>query len=152
MKIPKRENALKLQLHHTIEESYPELQSIVHQQVRGGGHPDMSLSGFKRTIWYEIKHATPYFESPGLQEWMCQRLEKTSRCRYIIFVDAPARLAQEALTFSRCVIVVQPQYVVNRKGRINFVELLNVADFSVEDHDVDALAAHLYAAQSGTHS
>jgi hypothetical protein len=151
MKIKKRENELKLELHHVIEQRYPMLQSLLHQQVRGSGHPDMSLSGNKRTVWYEIKHATPHFESPGIQEWMCQRLEKTSRCRYIIYIDAPFEWPSGVL-LSRRVVVVKPQYVVNRKGKLDFTGVCSVSDFVTTTHDHEGVAAHLFEVQMGKYA
>ena len=146
MRILKRENALKLQLHHTIADDYPQLLSIVHQQVRGGGHPDMSISGYGRTLWYEIKHATPHFESPGLQEWMVQRLEKTNRCRYIIYADLPTTVVKER----RAIFVLHPKYVVGQHGKLDFSKLISVVDCFITDHNHDLLAAYLDKAQKGT--
>jgi len=39
------------------------------------------------TTW-EFKHATPDFDSPGLQELTCMRLAASGHCRYVIWQES----------------------------------------------------------------
>lgn len=87
LKPGKRENELKARQCEVIRERMPGFVLQLHQQVRGSGTPDLSLDGLARTSWWEFKHATPDFKSPGIQEVTCCRLAAASFCRYVIFYD-----------------------------------------------------------------
>lgn len=50
------------------------------------GIPDFAVAD-GLTVWGEVKYADPDFESTGLQELTCLRLDKRSICRYIIYDD-----------------------------------------------------------------
>lgn len=58
-----------------------------HQDVRKSGFPDIALHGEGVCTSWEFKHATPRFSSPGIQEWTCRRIAKSSYCRYVIYVE-----------------------------------------------------------------
>lgn len=83
----KRENELKAKLVERTRIRLPGFVLQLHQQVRGSGTPDLSLDGLARGSWWEVKHATPDFLSPGIQEVTCCRLAAANFCRYIIYFD-----------------------------------------------------------------
>lgn len=85
--IEKEEDHHKAKLCTQIRGMMPGFVLQLHQQVRGSGTPDLSLDGLARSSWWELKHATPDFKSPGIQEVTCCRLAAASFCRYIIFFD-----------------------------------------------------------------
>lgn len=85
--IEKIEGELKSKQSDAIRDIMPGFVLQLHQQIRGKGTPDMSLDGLARTSWWELKHGTPKFLSPGIQEVTCCRLAAASFCRYIIYFD-----------------------------------------------------------------
>ena len=63
---------------------------IRHEDVSTSGIPDISITGYNFTSWLEVKHATPSFKSPGIQELMCLRLAAAGHCRYLIYYEKGA--------------------------------------------------------------
>lgn len=53
------------------------------------GVPDISSTGSGKTTWWEVKHADPTFDSPGIQELTMKRLDAAGYARYIIFRQQP---------------------------------------------------------------
>lgn len=51
------------------------------------GCADRAIVGNGRTTFWEMKHATPDFDSPGNQELFCQRLAVQAYCRYVIWQE-----------------------------------------------------------------
>jgi len=83
----KRENELKSRSVEALRKAAPSFVVQVHQQIRHSGTPDISVDGNRVGSWWEFKHATPGFESHGLQELTCLRLAAATYCRYIIFYE-----------------------------------------------------------------
>lgn len=124
-KIPKRETPLKIALLRVIQQQAgQDFLPLLHQQVRGHGMPDMTLTGHKRTSWWEIKHATPDFVSPGIQEHTCALLAQNGFCRYIIYF--------ETLTLQETWIV-HPRYILGRHGKTAGLPTLEYV-FNGHDH------------------
>lgn len=96
----KREAWLKSQFFQTLKMMQPRYY-VLHHSTRAA--PDYSISGDGRTTFWEFKHATPDFESPGDQELMCMRLALASFCRYVIWKEPGPRT-----------LIVRPHYVHDR--------------------------------------
>jgi hypothetical protein len=96
------ESDLKSPLVRELRHTLPYFVIQRHEDVRTCGIPDLSVTGHKKTTWWEIKNAIPDYPSYGLQELTCQRLEAHGYCRYIIYwevggqkrtlIVSPARL------------------------------------------------------------
>jgi len=113
MQIEKRETELKLEQLDVLDKLYGDLFfAQQHQDVRKSGQPDVSLSGLHSTTWWEYKHATPRFSSPGIQENTCARLAARSFCRYIIYFETPC-------IFSTW--IVHPLEVKDKRGIMNLI-------------------------------
>jgi hypothetical protein len=68
----------------------PHYVALRHEDLFTSGIPDISLSGMRHTSWWEFKHATPKFESKGIQELTCKRLAAHGyRCHYVICYQVP---------------------------------------------------------------
>lgn len=68
------------------EELQPEgYVCLRHEDSFTSGIPDISVTAFGRTSWWEAKHANPDFDSRGIQELTMLRLAKAGYARYIIF-------------------------------------------------------------------
>jgi len=82
-----RENeaSLKAKLVLRIKERRPSFVTLRHEDVRSSGHPDISVTGEKRTAWIEVKHADPEFKSHGIQELTMQRLEAQGLALYVVY-------------------------------------------------------------------
>lgn len=71
--------------------------------------PDRVIIGGGRSSYWEFKHGTPSFESPGDQELMCMRIASADYCRYVIWQENVQGHGQRTL-------VVHPREVFERKG------------------------------------
>jgi hypothetical protein len=83
--IEKRESALKSQLMLELRSQLRGFVLFRHEDIRKGGVPDISVTGRGKTSWFEVKHATPNFETDGRQELTCLQLAGAGFCRYIIY-------------------------------------------------------------------
>jgi hypothetical protein len=83
----KDESGLKSKLMAQIKLDLPKFVALRHEDVRTAGIPDLSLTGFARTTWWEFKHATPDFESHGIQELTMLRLAAAGFARYVIWQE-----------------------------------------------------------------
>lgn len=103
--IKKQENILKEKCVAVLRQELPKYVVQVHQQVVGSGTPDLSIIGVGRTSWLEFKHATPDFESRGIQELQMLRLAAAGFARYIIWwEDGKSPHTQRTL-------IVHPRYL-----------------------------------------
>ena len=80
--IPKREGELKSAFSEELRHRLPQFVTLLFNSA---GAPDRAIFGNGRTTTWEFKHATPDFDSPGLQELMCMRLDVASYCRYVLW-------------------------------------------------------------------
>jgi hypothetical protein len=80
----KREAELKSLFTAELKRQLPGFYSLAYAT---NGAPDRSVVGAGRQSNWEMKHATPDFDSPGDQELMCCRLEAASHCRYVIWFE-----------------------------------------------------------------
>lgn len=86
-RMTKQESHLKSQF---MELARKEMQKFVlfrHEDFRTGGIPDLSVTGFLKTSWWEFKHGTPHFETKGIQELTMLRLAAVGFAFYIIFEE-----------------------------------------------------------------
>src|SRR6266852_4323907 len=81
----KQESFLKSQLMATIRRELPNFVALRHEDVRTSGIPDLSMTGYGKTSWWEVKHATPTFSSNNLQELILMRLAATVTAYYILY-------------------------------------------------------------------
>lgn len=87
MKVAKEETELKSALMSMIRTELPNYVALRHEDVRTSGIPDISITAFGRTSWWEVKHATPKFLSKEIQERTMKRLEAGGFARYIIYYE-----------------------------------------------------------------
>ncbi len=80
--IPKREGELKSAFTEELKRQCPSFVVILHATA---GAPDRSIHGAGQGSSWEFKHATPDFESPGIQELFCMRLDEAHHCRYVLW-------------------------------------------------------------------
>lgn len=83
----RNESVLKLKLMEQIRKDLPGFVALRHEDVRTSGIPDMSLTGFAKTTWWEFKHAVPTFDSTGIQELTMLRLAAAGYARYVIWEE-----------------------------------------------------------------
>lgn len=58
---------------------------IRHEDRFTHGIPDITFTGMKLTTWIEVKHATPGFQSKGIQELTMLRLGVASSAYYVVY-------------------------------------------------------------------
>jgi hypothetical protein len=81
------ESKLKSALLKQIKIDLPGFVALRHEDVRTAGIPDLSLTGYGRTTWWEFKYADPNFQSTGIQELTMLRLAATGFARYVIWEE-----------------------------------------------------------------
>lgn len=69
--------------------------------------PDRLIVGNGHATFWEMKHGTPGFVSPGDQELMCNRLATAGYCRYVIWQESSRGEDQRTL-------VVHPRAVLDK--------------------------------------
>jgi len=90
----KQEAALKARFTAALKAAQPTWLSLLQSTA---GAPDRAIAGDGQTSWFEFKHATPDFRSPGIQELLCARLEEQSQCWYVIWAENAAGGGQRTL-------------------------------------------------------
>ena len=85
--IVRNESQLKSKLMELIRDGLPGFVAIRHEDVRRAGIPDLSLTGYGKTSWIEIKHGTPDFDSTGIQELTMLRLAAAGYARYLVYIE-----------------------------------------------------------------
>ena len=83
--MPKRESELKAALMRELRAQLPGYVHLRHEDRFTSGHPDISITGCGRTTWLEAKHATPKFDSDGIQELTMLRLAAAGSAYYVIW-------------------------------------------------------------------
>jgi len=78
----KRESELKSAFTKVLKEQQPNAIILLFASA---GAPDREITEGGRTIHLEFKHATPEFDSDGLQELTCMRLAAEGYCRYVLW-------------------------------------------------------------------
>lgn len=138
--VEKRESEIKDAFWRRFEELYaaPYYFVMQLQDVRNGGHPDNCVNGYGRSTWWEFKHATPNFSSPGLQELTCVRLAKHSYCRYVLFYEH----RDESKT-----LITHPRYVHQKHGKLADIHI----EVEFAGHNFDQLAAYIHAVHFPQH-
>ena len=102
----KREAELKGAFSRVLRDSCPTLFAL---QLSTAGGPDRIVIGNNHVTFWEMKHATPDFESPGLQELTCMRISDHAYCRYLIWQENSRGEDWRTL-------IVNPYDVRRRKG------------------------------------
>lgn len=154
MNIAKREDELKERL-FAVARKLPSTYFLLPiQDVRKSGTPDFSLHGYQKSSWWEVKHATPVrnrepqvgiavFDSPGIQEIICQRLARTSYCRYIVYIDMWMSYPDAPMKRVQLTTIIKPIFVANHDGKLDWASVLDVADVVFEGHNHDAVVKHM---------
>lgn len=79
---------LKQTLVKLLRSRAPHFVVFRHEDVSIAGVPDMSVTGYGVTTWWECKHATPYVRSSDLQEIRMRQLAGAGfAARYIIWSE-----------------------------------------------------------------
>ena len=104
--IPKREAELKAAFSAELKTRLPGAVTVMHSSA---GAPDRAVSVGGCTTYLEFKHGTPGFDSPGLQELVCMRLEAAGECRYVVWQENANGTGQRTL-------IVKPRAIHWRKG------------------------------------
>lgn len=104
----KRESALKAELMKLLRAQLPSFVHQRHEDRFAYGWPDISITGNRRTSFWEIKHATPQFSSTGIQELTMLRLAATSYHARYIFYHEKHGIKQT--------LIVHPQNIVDLKA------------------------------------
>lgn len=95
MSIPKREAELKSAFTKEFKRQHPGFMTLF---LMNSGAPDRALVGLGRTSFWEFKHATPDFSSPGNQELFCIRLAASSAaCRYVLWWESAKGIGQRTM-------------------------------------------------------
>ncbi len=89
-----------------------QLPGAVVLQYATNGAPDREVVYNGISTRWEFKHATPRFESPGIQELTCARLASLGHCRYVIWYQR--RDVKRTL-------IVHPRLVLGQNGNIRDV-------------------------------
>jgi len=151
MNIPKREDELKEHLFDAAKVLPSSYFLLPIQDVRKSGTPDFTLNGEQYASWWEVKHATPHFRSPGIQEVICKRLSRTSFCRYIIYVEAKIKWSEHVLPnlskthdgIERFTVIIHPDFVFGRKGKLDWAMALSDADAVIDGFDHEKVVEHM---------
>lgn len=107
--------------------------ALRHEDVRNGGIPDLSFTRRGRTSWWEFKHATPHFESHGLQIRTCQELAAYGHCHYVIW--------REGNDYPQQTWIVKPEVVFNHlKNKQPLLPIARITGF-----DINVLANLIYS-------
>lgn len=104
--IHKREAEFKSKFKQELKRQLPNFYLLM---VATKGVADRVVVGNKRTSFWEFKHATPTFDSPGDQELMCMRLNVAGYCRYVVFWESAAGIGSRTM-------IVTPKAVHERKS------------------------------------
>jgi hypothetical protein len=82
----KREASLKAALMLSLRQQLPGFVCQRHEERFTAGWPDISVTGHRRTSFWEVKHGTPSWQSRGIQDLTMLRLARASfHARYIIY-------------------------------------------------------------------
>ena len=101
------EQTLKRGLMAEIKRVFPASVPLRHEDRFTSGIPDISLSLGGKTSWWEVKLADPQCKSKGIQQYLCQRLNAASFCRYVIYQRGIPRGRSKR---PGRVVIVPPQY------------------------------------------
>lgn len=104
----KREAELKSAFMQTLRSELPQFLVLLSTTA---GAPDRAIVGNGFTSYWEMKHATPQFDSPGVQELLCMRLAVQAYCRYVLWWESSTSAGQRTM-------IVHPRVVHERTGWI----------------------------------
>lgn len=122
-----------------LREGLPDYVVFRHVGVAntGAGMPDLSVTGFDRTTWFEVKYLEPKnkkIRSRGIQDLMMHRLGSVGRAYYIIYEELPAGAKRLCIVAASCV------HTHNEKWRelgewMNGFKHQHVVDFIRRTHE-----------------
>lgn len=104
MAVIKREGELKSEFTKEMSRALP---SFIVQLFASAGAPDRLIAGYGRMTTWEFKHATPDFESIGLQELSCMRLAQAGHCRYVLWSEKSNGTEKRTL-------IVHPKHIYDK--------------------------------------
>jgi hypothetical protein len=100
-----------------------------HEDRRTSGVPDISVTGFGRTMWIEVKYANPYLGDIALQRERMKQLSAAGSAYYVIY--------HQIGSLSRTLIVEPRQLDEWKENSTRFAVGINhrlVVDFIREMH------------------
>ena len=100
--IKREENRYKAECLTKVRLALPKFVVIGHQEYRQSGVPDVSITGYGHTTWWEFKHGTPDFDSTGIQNLTMRRLDAAGFARYVIYQETETQ---------RRTMIVEPRYL-----------------------------------------
>lgn len=107
----KREAELKAAFTKVFKAAAPHYLVLLHASRAA---PDRSITGNRRTTFWEFKHATPLIESSGDQKLMCKRLAAHGfYCRYVVWFEYRDQQAT---------LIVHPDIIGSINDRVPRVE------------------------------
>lgn len=84
----RQETNLKSKLMEQIKLHMRGFVALRHEDIRTSGIPDISLTGYNRGGWIEVKHGCPDFDSEGIQELTMLRLAAAGfYAYYLIYLE-----------------------------------------------------------------
>jgi hypothetical protein len=112
MGVMKREASLKSAFFKELAHQCPNFYTLRHHTRAA---PDRSITGGGRTTFWEFKHGTPHYESPGDQELMCMRLAIAGYCRYVLWWETAKGVGQRTM-------IIHPRQMHDRVGSFPLAE------------------------------
>lgn len=112
------EDGLTVALVKELRVNYPRLTVLRHRDITAG-IPDLSITGYGRTTWWELKHARPSFASRGVQRLTCRRLAAGGTCFYVVYHQHDS---------GRSTLIVHPDAVMRSPMNASDLEWVEAAD------------------------
>lgn len=103
------ESGLKSKLLKQISLRLPGFIALRHEDVRSSGIPDLSLTGFGRTSWWEFKHAAPTLKSKGIQELTMLRLAGAGFARYVVWEENKHGIQRTLVVHPKNLVSMTPE-------------------------------------------
>lgn len=145
-RIPKRESELKAALVKAVAIADPSLLVLQLQESNRAGVADVLIAGYRAITLWELKHATPLFASPHIQQITCRQLAKAGHCRYIVY-------AEQAYNSRRSIRVVHPDEVFRvdvEHKKLDFRLMTPIVSYESISYDHQLIAAYIVSVHKGT--
>ncbi len=90
--------------------------ALRHEDIRTSGIPDLSITGFGKTSWFEFKVANPQFHGTELQELTMLRLAAAGFARYLVWSENKNGTGKRTL-------IIHPKEVFKKNGHVSEMEI-----------------------------
>lgn len=81
------ERELKSSLMKKLRASFPRYVAFRHEDRLSSGHPDISITGNKITIWIECKYGASQFAHKGIQDLTMLRLSQEGYAFHLVWIQ-----------------------------------------------------------------